>query len=178
MGKMVIKNGEKIFIREMEVDDAEKFLKYVKIVGDETNNLTFSSDEMNFTIEEEKKLIENFRKNENELILKAETESGEIVAGLTFSASPRKRMRHAGEFGISVLKKYWGFGIAKGMLNFLEEWARNTNIISKINLSVKEDNLRAIELYEKLGYRKEGLKSRAYKIDEKYYDEILMGKEL
>lgn len=96
MGKLVIKNGEKIFIREMEVDDAEKFLKYVKLVVDETDNLTFSSDEMNHTIDEEKKVIENLRKNKNELILKAETESGKIVAGLTFRASSKKRMYHTG----------------------------------------------------------------------------------
>jgi len=178
MGRVIIKNGEKIFIKEMEVEDAEKFLNYIKIMVDETKNPSFDSDEMNCTVEEKRKIIENFRNNKNELILKAETESGNIVAGLTFIASPRKKLSHTGEFGISVLKKYWGFGIAKGMINFLEEWAKKTNIISKINLRVKEDNIRAIELYEKLGYKKEGLKSRAFKIGRKYYGEILMGKEL
>lgn len=178
MKKTIFKNGEKIFIREMEIDDAEKFLTYVKIIGDETDNLTFTSDEMNYTIEEEKSIIEGFRKNENELILKAETEKGEIVASLVFRSSMRKKVSHVGEFGISVLKKYWGIGIAKNMLKFLEDWASKAETISKINLRVKEDNIRAIELYKKLGYKDEGIRSRAYKIDEKYYSEVLMGKEL
>lgn len=170
--------GINFTISLMEPEDAANFLEYVKIIGDESENLTFTSDEINFTLEDEVRIIKSFRDNKNELILKAENEDGRIVSGLTFRSSERKKKQHVGEFGISVLKEYWGYGIAKRMIETLEEWAELNEYISKINLRVKEDNERAIILYEKMGYEKEGVTSRAYKIDDEYYSEILMGKDI
>lgn len=49
------------------------------------------------------------------------------------------------------------------------------NGFEQIELSVFEDNARAIHLYEKLGFQRFGIQPRAYKLkDGSYRDEIIM----
>ncbi|WP_052045184.1 GNAT family N-acetyltransferase [Caloranaerobacter azorensis] len=84
--------------------------------------------------------------SDNKLFLIAEIE-GEIVGNLSFKGSNRRRLKHAGEFGISVKKEYWNMGIASQLIKELIEWAKSSGIIKKINLKVMEDNERAINLY-------------------------------
>ncbi len=77
---------------------------------------------------------------------------GAIVSTLSFSAGSRPRLRHSGEFGMSVRKAYWGLGTGSLMLDTLLDWARGTGIVTKINLRVRTDNQRAIALYRRKGF--------------------------
>jgi len=101
-----------------------------------------------------------------------------ICATLSFEAGIRPRNRHTGEFGVSVLKEYWGLGIATGLITALVEWAESGNIVKKINLRVRTDHERAIALYKKFGFRIEGTIKKELKIDNKFYDHYWMGLEL
>lgn len=77
--------------------------------------------------------------------------------------------------GITVRKPYWGLGIGKLLLKYLIDWAKGTGIIRKINLRVRSDNEKAIKLYEKYNFKKEGTLLRDFCINEKFYDSICMG---
>ena len=57
----------------------------------------------------------------------------------------------------------------------LLDWATKTRIITKINLRVRTDNRRAIQLYESKGFALEGTIRREFLIDGKYYDHHWMG---
>jgi RimJ/RimL family protein N-acetyltransferase len=103
---------------------------------------------------------------------------GEIVSSLSFSAGSRPRIQHTGEFGMSVRKEFWGLGIGSAMLDTLIELARASGIIFKINLRVRTDNQRAIKLYERKGFVREGTISKEILLDSKYYDHHWMGLEL
>ncbi len=100
------------------------------------------------------------------------------MSALTFTAGERPRVRHRGEFGISVRKEYWGLGIASLMLDRLLDWARRSGIVTKINLRVRVDNLRAIRLYERKGFVREGTISREAVVDGEYFSDYHMGLEL
>ena len=100
---------------------------------------------------------------------------GEIVGTLTFGAEKRPRVQHGGEFGMSVLRKYWNLGIGGRMLAYLIEWARQTQVIRKINLRVRVDNLSAIHLYEKYGFVREGRRTREFYLHGQFIDVFLMG---
>ena len=103
-----------------------------------------------------------------------------MVSVLRFSGSSKSRLRHKGEFVISVLKDYWELGIGKELILYLIEWAKENEEITKINLRVREDNIRGINLYKNLGFRLEGIVSRDFYIKGKYYKmpvyEMLGGK--
>lgn len=102
----------------------------------------------------------------------------EIVGVLTFSGGKRARVQHQGEVGISVLRTYWNLKIGSHLLAYLIEWARQTDIIRKINLRVRVDNLAAIHLYEKHGFVREGHIIRDFFLHGQFIDAYIMGKQL
>ncbi|MGB4723089.1 MAG: GNAT family N-acetyltransferase, partial [Defluviitoga tunisiensis] len=79
---------------------------------------------------------------------------------------------------MSVKKAYWGLGIGSNLLAYLIDWARETGVIRKINLKVREDNVRARALYEKFGFKTEGIITRYFYIEGKFYNVIEMGLEV
>ena len=50
-----------------------------------------------------------------------------------------------------------------------------TKITTKINLSVREDNPRAIALYKKCGFEVEGISKNETYLDGKFFDIVNMG---
>ena len=116
-------------------------------------------------------------RSDTHLYLIAEVD-GEMAGMLHFQPGKRKRNAHAGEFGISVRKKYWGMSIGRQLLQALLQWARQTGKIRKINLRVRTDNERAIRLYRSVGFKVEGTISREFCIDGRFYDAHWMGIEL
>ena len=83
-----------------------------------------------------------------------------------------------GEFGVSVLKEYWHLGIGRSLILFLLTWCRDSKVIRKVNLKVREDHRIGITLYEKLGFKKEGIITRYFCINDNFYDAIIMGMEI
>ena len=51
---------------------------------------------------------------------------------------------------------------------------RSTNGLTRIELTVRADNLNAKALYEKLGFVHEGLRRRAMRVDGAYFDSNAM----
>lgn len=169
-----LKDGKNIILREAGPEDAEAMIAFVNQVAGESDNLTFGEGEFHITLEQEKSILADFQQALNQLYLIGEVNK-EIVGNLTFRGGPRPRVAHAGEFGISVLKNYWGLGIGKYLMEYLIEWAREVGVVRKINLRVKEDNEGAIQLYKKIGFEEEGRITRDFYIDGRYYDSIAMG---
>lgn len=87
-----------------------------------------------------------------------------------------KRMAHKVEFGVCVLKEFWGVGIGKNLLEASIHWA-DSNDFKKMTLYVLETNDKAIKLYEKFGFEVEGvLKKDKVLSDGNYYNTILMSR--
>jgi RimJ/RimL family protein N-acetyltransferase len=107
------------------------------------------------------------------LMIKAEVE-GQIVGMASIRRTPRPRIRHVGELGISVLARYWGTGLGKSLLRYTLSQASSVGV-SKVELRVRQDNARAIRLYESVGFQIEGNPRAAFFAKGKYYDEHFMG---
>ena len=174
---LVLRDGRQVRIRRAEPDDAAAILAYLTRVGGETINLTFGAEGPGFSEEEERAYLTHMAAADNSLAIVAVTED-EIVGALTFDGGRRPRMRHAGEFGISVLQAYAGVGLGKALLEYLLAWAERGGIVRKINLKVRVDNLPAISLYERMGWVHEGRTSRDTLIDGQFNDCLLMGREV
>lgn len=172
--KEIYINNEKIVIREAEKSDANALIEYLNTIGGESDFLTFGRNQFAKSLEQEEEFIENTLAKKNALSIIAVT-NDKIVGNLNFAASPKQRLAHAGEFGVSVLKKYWGYGIGEELIKYLITWSKSTGIIRKINLRVRTDNMRGIHLYKKLGFTDEGIVRREFLIDGKFYDSLLMG---
>lgn len=81
--------------------------------------------------------------------------------------------RHVGTLGIGLLPEFRDRGIGRRLLQaaISTAWARG---LSRIELTVREDNLRAKALYERMGFENEGVKKRSMLVDGKFYDCFFM----
>ena len=166
-----LKNGQALLLRRVEEEDAEKIIKYLNIVGGESDNLLFGENEFNSSVEEEKRFISNFNKANNLMIIGLIDNN--IVSIANIVKSPRKRISHNGEIAISVKKEYWGIGIGYAVMNELIEFAKCNNI-KNISLGVKASNNKAINLYKKYGFKEIGCHKDFFNVNGKFDDEILM----
>lgn len=165
-------------IREARPDDARELLSYIRSVGGETQNLTFGAEGIAMEIEMEAHFLEEMMLSRNSIQLLA-LEGDRIIGSLGFRAGKRERVAHTGEMAISVLQGYWGQGVGSALIVALLTWIRSADTgIRKVNLLVREDNERAISLYRKLGFVKEGRQSRMFLIDGRFIHGIHMGLEI
>ncbi|PMC40468.1 GNAT family N-acetyltransferase [Bacillus sp. UMB0899] len=167
----------KYIIRSADQKDAKSLSEIrVKIDG-ETENMDRESGEAFIGEEGFKQIIKDDTESERNLFLVAEIK-GEIVGFSRCEGNKLKRTLHKVEFGVCVLKEYWGNGIGQNLLKESILWS-DANGIKKISLSVLETNQKAIKLYEKYGFEVEGvLKNDKVLSDGKYYHTVLMGRLL
>ena len=143
-----------IEIREIEVEDYKELLDFMKKVKGETNFLLGYPDEIKLSYEDEKEHIKKVKTSETSnyfVVMK----NNKMIGCIGFNGNTARKMKHYGTIGISVLKEYWGRGVATALLEKLISWSKEKGI-KKINLDVFENNKRAIELYEKFGFKLEG----------------------
>ena len=163
-----------IIIRPIKVEDASKLLAHMKVVLSEGKNLLMSPKEFHMTIEDEENWITQNIAKKNFTIV-AET-NGEVIGMLNTNRGTKIRVEHLCSFGISIQKQYCNQGIGSKMIASLLEWAKQDRKIEKIYLEVFAENERAIHVYEKLGFKKEGVKEKHIKFEDgTYADEYIMG---
>lgn len=164
-----------MIIRKIEIKDSEKFLNMLKQLDNETNNMMFEPGERKTTIKEMDCKIRNMQDSAS-LILVAE-DNGNIVGFLSAERGFAKRIRHSAYIVIGILRDYRGRGIGVKLFEELEKWALENNV-TRLELTVMKHNEAAIRLYEKMGFKKEGIKENSLIVDGKYVDEYYMGKIL
>ena len=168
-----LKNDKEMLIREAESHDAGLLIEYIERVSGETNFLSFGPGEFEMSEEEEADYLSGCAERDHCLYLLAFVD-GNMVGTLHFSSRNRSRIIHVGDFGITVQKAFWGFGIGNVLMDALIDWATASTVIKKINLKVRTDNQRAIQLYLKKGFTVEGVMKMENFVDGKYYDIMLM----
>lgn len=175
--KEIVVKDKKLLIRKAIKSDAKALIDYINVIGGESDFLTFGIGEFEKSVEEEEEFIDDAMNKDNSLFIIAEADH-KVVGCLNFSGGPRQRTAHIGEFGVSVLKEYWGYGIGKELIQYLIDWSKDTGIIRKINLRVRADHTRGICLYKKLGFTEEGVISRDFLTNGEFYDSLLMGLQI
>jgi RimJ/RimL family protein N-acetyltransferase len=174
MNELKLPNGERVEIRPARWTDASELIEYLERISDESDNLTFGPGEFGITVEQEEDFLDNISKQNNAIYIVAHNEE-KIVGSLSFTGGSRPRIAHTGEFGVSVLKEYWGNGIGTELIKYLLEWCKKSGVVRKVNLRVRTDNFNAIHVYKKLGFIEEGVITREFLINSNFYDTLSMG---
>lgn len=162
-------------IRKLQTKDSPLLLNLLCQLDRETKFMIYepherktSSKELSDSI---KKIIDN-----GGVIFGAEL-SDELVGVLFAHRENINRIKHCVYLVIGVLQKASGQGIATKLLKAIENWAFE-NKIFRLELTVMVNNHRAIRLYERSGFEKEGIKRNSLVIDNAVVDEYYMGKIL
>jgi RimJ/RimL family protein N-acetyltransferase len=167
---------QKALIRPVRIGDAEAVLSIQREVVGEKDYFIAVSEEFNKTTEEHQDWIQKIIEHERETMYVAESE-GKVVGWIVFRSQERKRMHHTGSFAIMLQQNYRNKGIGRLLINELLGWAEQHPVIEKVSLGTFSTNIRAIELYKKLGFVEEGRKVKEFKFsDNEYVDDVLMYK--
>lgn len=158
-------------IEKARPEDAAALIEYLRVVGGESDNLTFGAEGLPATVEEETAFLEKSAADTRSVILLAK-EDGEIIGDGHIEAFSR-RLSHRAGLGITVRKAVWGRGVGTAIMERLiaHAWEQGIEIIE---LQVRSDNARAIRLYEKFGFVKIGHYPGFLKVDRVYADCDLM----
>ncbi len=165
---------ENIIIREATVDDAEKMISYLNIVGGESDNLMHGAEGFKVPVEGVKRRIQASHEADNSVILIALAE-GEIIARAELSGYPSPRLHHNATLSIAVRKDYWNKKIGTRLMTEIIECARKMNL-RNIELEVIADNKAAIALYHKMGFTDIGVYKNWWCVNNNYSDAIVMQK--
>lgn len=164
-----------MIIRKANIEDAERYLQMLKQLDSETKNMMLEPGERKTTIEQMRDRIVNMDGSNGAIFL---IEDGNKIGG--FLAAQRggaNRVRHSAYIVIGMLKEYRGKKLGTKLFEELEKWAVENNI-TRLELTVVKNNEGAIKLYEKSGFKIEGIKEKSMIIDGNYVDEYYMGKIL
>jgi len=142
--------------------DAAMILDFLAQAGGESNNLSFGSEGLPFSVDAEASYLAQIQDSANEIMLVAKL-NGKIIGTASLNRLPR-RMGHRGDLSVSVAKAYWNQGIGSNLLSDIIEFARSHDF-DAIDLQVRSDNRSAIHLYEKFGFQKIGTHPTFFKIN-------------
>ena len=106
------------------------------------------------------------------LALVAEAD-GEVVGNVLVNVDRNATTEHIGVLAICIAADWRDIGIGNELVRAAQEWARGRGL-RKVSLGVFPDNPRAIAVYERCGFVREGLRRQQYRSGEVFRDEVLM----
>jgi RimJ/RimL family protein N-acetyltransferase len=165
-----------LLIREIEREDAERFVTLINEVERESEFLLFESGERKLTVEQQGKRIELMKQEGNSTIFVAE-ENSELIGYLIAMGGQAKRNKHTVYLVIGILTEYRGQGVGSKLFQRLEEWATMQQL-HRLELTVVTLNEAGVHLYKKMGFEIEGTKRNSLYIDGKFVNEYYMSKLL
>ncbi len=168
MSIATLKDGRKVLIRKFTIEDKEKLIEMYEFLSNEALRWAMPP----YTRE---RLESGWLSNLQNLIAIVAFYKDKIVGHAQIFKFPHPRRKGTGDLIIYLHQDFHNVGLGTAMLSELIALAKAEGL-HKIGLSVVADNKRAIHLYQKFGFKNEGLKKDAYfGEDGKYHDELVMG---
>jgi ribosomal protein S18 acetylase RimI-like enzyme len=169
---IILKDGRECLLRHGVKADGHAALEQFRRAHEETDFLLTYTDEITFTPEEEGDFLQKKADSDNEIEILAVID-GRIVgtAGIE-QLSPRAKLRHRCDFGISIDRACWGLGIGRALTEACIECAKTAGY-DQIELEVVAENVRAYEMYRRAGYIEYGRNPRSFKSRLSGYQEII-----
>ncbi len=171
------KDGRTLLIREGVREDAEPMLAFIHTISGESDYLSFGGGEFDNTLAQQADDIESYLKLDNAIYLLGLIDN-QIVGWIFVKCGKRPRVRHIGELGVAVLKAEWGKGVGAHLMDSLLEWARASDVVTRLTLRTRADNEVAFKWYERAGFTKMGTDIKGLCIDGEYFDSHWMGMDV
>ena len=168
--QVLLKNGKQLIVRNADEKDVCEFTVFTNKLFKETNNFARGKEDEEVTEEMQSNYIMQHKLSKNSILLVAEL-NGKIVGHAHLAQKSSKiRMRHRSEFGIGILKEFWGMGIGKILMQEIISFANVCNY-EQIELVVIDSNERAKNLYSNFGFEQFGIYKNTFKYKDNTYDD-------
>jgi RimJ/RimL family protein N-acetyltransferase len=160
--------GSEIRILPISAEHIEGFHKALDTVAREREYLSLLEA---FPLEETRAFVLGMIESGNPQFVAVA--DGQVVGWCDISRHFFPSHAHAGKLGMGIIPAYRGRGLGRPLIETTLQAARKAGI-ERVELSVHADNARAIALYEKVGFVREGLARKSVRIDGRYKDAIHM----
>ncbi len=159
--KIRLKNGVECYLRNATESDGQPVLDNFNLTHAETDYLLTYPDENQFDAARESQFLKKKADSDNEIEIIAMVDG--VIAGTAGieAAGMKYKIRHRAEFGVSVLKKFWGLGIGQALMTSCIECAKTAGY-SQLELSVAAENIRALSMYKKAGFVEYGRNPKGF----------------
>ena len=162
-----------MIIRELKIEDAEKYLQLNKETDAETPFLYFEENERKTTLEKQVKNIQSgIEQGYVSLVCEIDNKLVGYVVGFTFEVNRRK---YCMSIAIAMLQDYSSKGMGTELMKELIKRGKDKGI-TRFELDVSVKNKIAINLYKKMGFVIEGERKNSYIIDGEFDDDYIMAK--
>lgn len=144
-------------------EDAAQLLTFLKESYGSTDYLASYPEEIDYTEESEAAYIKNASENPGELCLAA-FHDGVLIGSTSLSCvRERIKLRHRAEIAIAILPGFRGQGLGRKLMEAAIAKAREHGYL-QVELQVVSTNIPARKLYESLGFKKQGVHYRAFRL--------------
>ncbi len=156
-----LKDGRACILRNGTASDGQALLDVFNLTHEQTDFLLTYPEEHSYTAEQEAAFLQEKTDSTDEIELLAELD-GKVVGSAGINCVGRKeKIRHRAEFGISVVKAYWGLGIGRALTEACIEFAKRAGY-AQLELEVVADNRSAIGLYKSVGFVEYGRNPKGF----------------
>lgn len=165
-----------LIIEKARPQQAKEILDCIKKAVTESDNLIVTMDNLkNYTVIEEKFLIEGYNRSKTGLMLVGMVDEKIVSIGTLQGNDITSKSGHRVTLGIFVLKDYWNMGIGRQMITAMLDYCVENPYIEIVDLDVRADNEAAIGLYERFGFDRIGYYEDYFKDEDgNYGDAVLM----
>ena len=160
--QIVLKDGRTAILRNgVEADGAAVFEQFNQTHG-ETDYLLSYPDENSFDAAQEGQFLKRKAESDNEVEIIALVDGRVVATAGVDAVGTKYKLRHRAEFGISVLREYWGLGVGRALLDACIECARAAGY-AQLELTVVAENARAVAMYQRAGFVECGRNPRGFR---------------
>lgn len=170
--QIVLKDGRTAILRHGVEADGGAVFENFNLTHGETDYLLSYPDENSFTAEQEGKFLKRKAESANEVEIIALVDGRVAGTAGVDAIGGKYKLRHRAEFGISVLKEYWGLGIGRALMDACIECARQAGY-AQLELTVVAENARAVEMYRRAGFVEFGRNPRGFNSRISGYQELV-----
>ena len=111
--------------------------------------------------------------DENHFDAEQESRYGKVAGTAGIDAiGAQYKVAHRAEFGIGILKEYWGLGIGRALMEACIHCAKTAGY-AQLELEVVAENARAISMYQTAGFVEYGRNPKGFRSRNAGYQELI-----
>jgi putative acetyltransferase len=164
-----------IAIRPADPSDAPELVALAAAVGQEPGEWLLTTETWR-PVADERRYLKAVRRHADAAVYVA-LDGERIVGRLSLARDPHPASPHVADLGLMVAATHRRRGIGTALLEAAVSWAKGSGV-SKLELHVFPWNEPAIELYERFGFEREGLRRGHYLRNGEAVDALLMAYHL
>lgn len=161
--------GQKVYLRPISLDDTELYFRM--LFHPEVRRLT--GTQKCFTREQIYRYIEAKTQDSSSLLLLiALTETDAVIGDIALQGIDS--FNRSASIRIAISEGHQGKGFGSEAMKLMLDYGFGILNLHRIELNVFSYNPRALHVYEKLGFKQEGIQRDALYYNHKYHDSIIM----